>query len=796
MPTPPRFAARDACPGEADPLGACLPLPPTFAPLGPCPEGWSAETVFRRDAQTKEVCVPPPDAGPCPIGEFADVAGFCRPLGMSCAGEPWDADAIRERIGDGFDGDLWFVDAGAGDDGNRGDRAAPLQTLERALRLAGRGDIIALDAGEYVASYQGGGGFAVVGRCARDVVWRSDPASPNITPFGTFGGAALDGIRFESSVFGLFASDGATVTLRDVHVASANEVGIVASDSGTELTLRDVRVSGVVRNGNNGQHLVVDRGAFVDVDGFDAHELTYAAITVTDPGTRLVGRRLNLATIRNNPESLQGRGLLIEGASVELTAVAIRDVSEIGLSAAFGAEVFGEHLYIGDVIGVPQGDRRVWGRGVYVTEDAVLDVSDLVVERATNDGVYQTGGLVVVRGGLVRGTQTGNLASSDFLSAQGVSTNQGEGVYRELVVRDFSGSGFAASAGGILRVEDSAVLGLRRYAHNPNGQTAGGVLLTGSVDASLARVHIEDTEMVGLVADANDTPRALQLVAEDVRVVGVNDVLAHFDGTGVVLSRALSFEGGAEAELARLRVDDAGDYGVMTFGPLQGDAATHVRISDYSFGGVGPEFALGVAATVSRNATLEIVRMSATACGLSCFQAGSGTRFILRDVHVAQTLSDNVGENGQGVILQDTDATFERVRIDDVRAQGVLADQARLQASDLSVRVVRLPPCTQSACSEDEIPQMAYGVALTQESDATFERVEIASAEVAGIVVDESSNATFRGTVVHDSTIGVSTSAPIGDIAFEGNSEDTTTEALAVPSVADILGDLFAFGTL
>jgi hypothetical protein len=315
------------------------------------------------------------------------------------------------------------------------------------------------------------------------------------------------------------------------------------------------------------------------------------------------------------------------GASVDLSGVLVRDARAVGISAGLGAVVRGADVA---VLGTRQfvnamGESR-YGHGLFAADDARVEL-----ERALFDGnraiavFAATGSEITLTSSIVRRT----MQAADGRFGRGVGAElRGRVTLRESVVEDSYDCGAAVGTGGSLTLSGSVV---RRTLPTPARPIGCGVSVTeGSV--TIERTVIEASHSYAVGALGADTI----LTIADSRIA---HTAASASGSGI----GLLIEGGAQAQLARTRLVDHVDTGILvrsgsTIDIL--DVAVVGTRSDPTDGdhGTGIELSGGAVATGAR-LSLERNREA----GLVAF--GEGTMVTLSDVSITGTLARECATN-------------------------------------------------------------------------------------------------------------------------------------------------------
>ncbi|MFH2009298.1 MAG: right-handed parallel beta-helix repeat-containing protein [bacterium] len=445
---------------------ACLPV------FDDCP---AADEIPVLGGGCKPVGVPNCEEGPgCSTGFTDDGVGGCEPtLPAADCGDGSLAvlgNAACETIRDcgtgtwgniTLDASTIFVDGSYGGGGSDGSQGAPYVTLTAALAVASAGDRIALAEGVYQESVSLGDAIAIEGRCPELVTLQGISGggndSPPVTIQTTAAGAAVRGVRLESSASGVVLNEVADVELTDLEIADTGLYGVLMQ-RGSSAVLTRVKIAGagsagvMLYGGAVELNQCVVRGTVPAPDGSLGRGV--------DAGCDYFGTggcpdlAVHASVISGNREA----GILISGGSVVISDSLIRDtranqnngLAGIGVQAqcdtsasdcptlaitgsvvtgnrSAGVMALGESTVIQDTVisnTLPQdGDQRL-GNGLVAQCDTSLGVcGDITISCSTVDGNRAAGitlsGLnAFVESTIIRGTlaqQSDNLGGEGLL---------------------------------------------------------------------------------------------------------------------------------------------------------------------------------------------------------------------------------------------------------------------------------------------------------------------------------------------------------------------------------------------
>ncbi len=313
----------------------------------------------------------------CADGYLAD-EGSCVP--EACGTGTWGALPV--------DDSTVYADASAGDGGD-GSMDAPFRSIQPALDLVGSrgGGLVAVAAGTYTENLELASehaGVHLAGRCRELVILDASGGGvevPGIAVGIGYSEAEIAGLTIRGGYdWGLEMSTG-VVSLHDVDVIDSEAPGILAyrvGMAGTELTMERVRVLG--------------RG-----------EIGIAAMS---SGTELSLRDCRIEGLLPGPQGFAWSALwAMDGAWLTAEDCSMLDNSTTGAWAqGEGTELDLDACYIDGTLPRDDGD---YGYGLFATEGALLTVTDTEVVRSSQAGLYafDPGTEVRLRRSVIRETQ-------------------------------------------------------------------------------------------------------------------------------------------------------------------------------------------------------------------------------------------------------------------------------------------------------------------------------------------------------------------------------------------------------
>ncbi len=641
-------AALDAAPDSDDARdgsGASEPMLPGVAP--PMPPADPMPPTLPAEAMPAAI------SRSCPSGDFPDIVPA---------------------------GEILYVRPGATGAGTRAD---PFGTIAAALAVAATGTTIALAKGEYRESISIPSDVAIEGACADETTLTGEGASESVR-----GGArtALRHVTIDTSVHGIVADTGASLTVEDVVVRRAAGHALRVGTGGS-LIARRVAVRRVDRAEDRADGVRVERGVLeledVVIEGF-----TYG---IAIEGSSMV--HLADVVVRGTvPPPIDGIiGVLSEGAVLDAERLVVERLQQ-------GVLVLGGRADLRDVFirdGMP--DSRALG----VRADAIV-----TVERASLAdqllGIYAESELDVAD-----------------LSCQRVGTavdvTSGHTVLARAHVTDARTVAVAARGGSVVASD----LSIERVVADADGARGWGIQASNG-RSTFERARMEHTHEAGVVVVNART---------DLRDVTIVDV----ESAGEFrLGRGISLQEGAVGTLERAVVRQTHEAAIALLRDSE-LVASDVTIEDslsrdrFPPGGMAISVRGGSHAELTRVSTLRSV-----IAGLIVQDEGSDA--VVRDARFDSIregmvgIGDGMTDVSPGVGMRVHHAAAidaERVVVERASGIGLLTvdAQSRMQARDIAVIDTTMVPCDERpGCVSD------FGVGLAAAAGSTL--------DVTGFVVD------------------------------------------------------------
>ena len=381
---------------------------------------------------------------------------------------------------------------------------------------------------------------------------------------------------------GIVAQYGARLDAYFCSVSGNADIGILASQEGTDVVLRDVEVSDTrpLPDGTLGRGIEVNEGARLNMssshisgnaekgvfaaDGAHIHASSCQVHGSADAGifaTRGAEVVLHEVEVLDTTPLSGGTdcaGIAVQdGALLEATACRVSGNAGMGINASSGAVVFLNDVEVGDTQPLPDGTS---GCGIHVLDGAVLVASSCLVSRNADVGVVagHVGTEVVLQDVEVRDTLPG------YWGSGGRGINVQEGARLEAIsclVSDNSDLGIFVSLDAEAILRDVEVWDTSPVEDGTGGR---GINVQSGSRLDAADCLVSGNTSIGVYAGGVGT----EVVLRDVEVW---DTQPGEDGTG---GRGINVHDGARLEASSCLVSENGDVGIMA------DNAAEVILED------------------------------------------------------------------------------------------------------------------------------------------------------------------------------------------------------------------------
>ena len=337
--------------------------------------------------------------------------------------------------------------------------------------------------------------------------------------------------RDGSRGFGIEIFGGASLEAQDCELSENAATGVLATDSGTEVSLRDTTILDTQsdESGLNGFGIDVSRGASLEAEGCKLSGNTWVGVLASDTDTTVILRDTNIQDTQSDQAGAGGVGIQVQGgAALEAEACDVSGNRAAGLYALeTGTAVVLRESAVLDTIPDDNGD---YGYGIEVQDGASLELEACVLSRNTGLGVVATGHgtTASLQGTMVQDT----LEKDGEPGAYGIGiANRAHMTVEDSAVLRNIGAGLIATGPGT-----SATLRNTSFAFNKRGETyTVGMGVVAQDRASIEAAAIE--------ASANEGP-AFYVVHRDTTLTcsGCKLLDNHFAGAVVWYGGSLLLE--------------------------------------------------------------------------------------------------------------------------------------------------------------------------------------------------------------------------------------------------------------
>jgi len=325
------------------------------------------------------------------------------------------------------------------------------------------------------------------------------------------------------SGFGIQVSGGASLEAETCKVVGNTEVGVLAQDSDSTVSLRETIVQGTQPNGfeEGGNGIEVSGGASLDAEDCEVSGNTAVGVSVGGDDCVVILRETRIRDTLPNKNGDGGWGVnIFGGASLYAEACKVSGNTAIGVSASHpGTSVVLQETTIEDT---RPDENCMLGYGIQVSEGASLDAEACEVWENNGTGVLASysGTSVTLRDTRIASTMRGEIATVGIgISAQysasvvatgiEVSSNEGPGFYAYYgdtyltcsgcVVQDNQFAGAVVIGGASLDITDSLIEGASEQ-ENLGGGVGIYALSTsgGPPTLSVTSTTLQDNAIAGI----------------------------------------------------------------------------------------------------------------------------------------------------------------------------------------------------------------------------------------------------------------------------------------------------------
>jgi len=316
---------------------------------------------------------------------------------------------------------------------------------------------------------------------------------------------------------GINAQAGAQVEAFSCRVVGNSEIGIFASDAGTDVVLSDVEVLDTwpEEDGTGGRGINVQDDARLEAFSCLVSGNAELGIFASDAGTSLFLHDVEILDTKPAEDGTFGRGInVMDGARVEASSCLISGNADVGIFAENAAEAV---LCDVEVLETQPIHDGTFGRGIEVLDGARLEATSCLVSANCDVGLFAGGdGTEVV---------IHDVEVWDTLPAQDLT----------------SGDGLAVQDGARLEASSCSV----------SGNANAGISAMIASGVVLQDVEVSGNAMYGIYAGSYS-----EVVMEGVEV---RDTQSVQDGT---LGRGINVQGGARLDASSCLVSGNVDVGI------------------------------------------------------------------------------------------------------------------------------------------------------------------------------------------------------------------------------------------
>jgi len=472
--------------------------------------------------------------------------------------------------------------------------------------------------------------------------------------------------------YGIRVDSGASVEAQACDIAGNTEAGIIATDSGTTVTLWETTVQDTQADeGGCGYGAYVHEGASLTIEAGELSGNTKAGIMAVGSGATVT---LQETTIRDTQADEDGNGYgayAYEGASLAIEASELSGNTRIGI-AAHGSDTT-VTLRETTIQGTQPDEEGLGGFGTEVVGGANLSAESCLLSDNTGVGVFaeETGTTVTLRETTVRNTQ----ANLHGVGGQGIQIGAGASLGAEdcLLSRN-TGSGLvAAGSGTTVRLQGTAI---QETQPDETGLHGYGIQISGGVSLEAETCEISRNTSMGLRAVGSGTSVAL-------RETTIRDTQPKENGEG---GAGVTIYGGGILEAEACEFSQNRGAGLAAQGPRTSVTLRDTRILDTQ-----PEedgrYGAGVQVTGGASLVAKACEISGNV-SMGIIADGSGTTVHLRDTVIDSMSSGEIYTVGVGINAQES-ATVEATAVELFSNAGpglyIVNEGTRLSCTDCTI---------------------------------------------------------------------------------------------------------------
>ena len=480
----------------------------------------------------------PEEPPACPIGQVQDTdTSECVP--EHCGADAW---GLLERTGETIHVAPW------GDDDWDGSAEWPYRTIQQGADEAD-GGLVAVAAGTYVENLELDGdhdGVEIAGRCLElTAIDGSGEEAPGVRVSN--GVVGIRGLTVTGGWRGIDIGrqfNSAKLVGLNLLLEGNHDLGLYATDAGTDVDLRDVTVRDTqpLPDGTFGWGIDVEVGASLVARGLLLEGNSDVGLIARDGGTAVDLEDTTVRDTQPRIDGTSGRGVVVQDdASLIARGLVLEGNHGLGLLvASAGTSVVLDDTTVRDT--QPRIDGT-GGRGIAVQDGASLVARGVLLEGNHEFGLFaiHAGTSVDLQNATIRGVQQ----LSDGTSGGGICVQDGASlVARSLLLEENHLLGLLVTdTGTSVNLEDTTV---RDTQPLPDGTHGRGISVQGGAILVARVLLLEGNHELGLFAgDAGTT-----VDLEDARIFGTGTPVNVAGGFGIVVQQ------GASLTALNLQVED------------------------------------------------------------------------------------------------------------------------------------------------------------------------------------------------------------------------------------------------
>jgi hypothetical protein len=473
----------------------------------------------------------------------------------------------------------------------------------------------------------------------------------------------------QSAGIGIYVQSGAVVTLTGATLRNNHDVGLIAFDAGTTVTVTGLIVADTQPQASDqtgGAGISVQEGAALALTGATLRNNHEVGLYADGVGTTVAARGLLVeGTQPQASDQTAGYGIQVsKSASLTLAGATLRNNRGGGLVAfSIGTTVDASGLLVADT--QPQVSDQTGGRGIEVGAGASLTLTGATLRNNHEVGLFADGfsTTVAARGLLVEGTQP---QASDQTGGAGISVQEGAALaLTGATLRNNHQIGLVAIGAGTT-VESTGLLieDTQPQASDQNG--GRGINVQQGASLTLIGATLSNNPEIGLFADGvGTTVESTGLLVEDTQPQASDQT----GGPGIAVQE------GASLSLTGATLRNNHELGLFAYGIGTIVEASALLIKDTQPQASDGYFGDGLLLTEGASLTgADITLWENARCGLQV--AGEGVSVAVQGALI--------GRNQIGTNLQSSDFTRDDLAVG-LRGESYLENGLDIGAESLPI---------------------------------------------------------------------------------------------------------------